>query len=457
LTLTRKRAGARAASAHAGWSPAIAHAAVNDPFPWGECTWWAALKRPDLFPKVHGNAGEWLAEAQSGGMPTGSTPAVGAIAVFLPWVDGAGAYGHVAYVEAVNGDGTLTISEYNFQGYHVGPTYRRVPAAVVSGFIYGGPVSTPAYAPTKPAAQSGYHVYGTGREGLLEHRSPDRSSPTTGTLANGASVNIVCQTQTASVVNGSAIWDKLDNGSYVSDYFVDTPNVGSFTPSIQRCDVPAAAAQAPPAPPGSGQYHVYHAPGGLFLRAGPSTESAVVGSLPEGAAVAIICQVKSGSVVQSSDVWDLLSSNSWVSDYYIDTPVVGGFTPGLPQCQGQSPAPTPPSGGPPPPGGPPPTASAPVYVAPAGSTPQTYHVQRVGPGGLYERSGPGTNYDHIGWLPEGATIMIACQVISENNVEGSPVWDLLTDGGFVTDFYTDTPVVGNFSPGIARCEVATQV
>jgi surface antigen/uncharacterized protein YraI len=425
------------ARAHKSSAPP-AEAAAVDPFPWGECTWWAALKRPDLFPAVRGNAGEWLSEAQRGGIATGSTPAVGAVAVFLPYVGGAGQYGHVAYVEAVGGDGTVTISEYNWAGYHRGPTIRRVAAASVSGFIYGGPVRTPGYTPPPRVPTTLYHVYGTGREGLAEHSAPDTSSTRTGTLANGASVNVICQTQSASVVNGSAIWDKLDNGSFVSDYFVDTPNVGSFTPSIARCNVPPPSA-APPALPGSSQYRIYNAPGGVFERNGPTTDSAVVGSLPNEAAVTIVCQTKSGSFVNNSDVWDLLPNNAWVSDYYVNTPVVGNFSPGLSQCGAQ------------------PSASAPVYVAPAGSTPQAYHVQRAGAGGLWERSGPGTGFEQVGWLQEGTTIMISCQVKSESSVNGSPVWDLLTDGKFVTDFYTDTPVVGDYSPGIARCEAVPQL
>jgi hypothetical protein len=141
-------------------------------------------------------------------------------------------------------------------------------------------------------------------------------------------------------------------------------------------------------------------------------------------------------VNNASDVWDLLSNNAWVSDYYTNTPVVGNFSPGLSQC-----------------GAP----SGPTYVAPAGSTPQTYHVQRVGSAGLYERSGPGTNYSQVGWLPNGATIMITCQVKSNSAVNGSPVWDLLTDGEFVTDYYTDTPVVGDYSPGIAHCNAVPQL
>jgi surface antigen/uncharacterized protein YraI len=419
-------------------SAPAAEAAAVDPFPWGECTWWAALKRPDLFPAVRGNAGEWLAEAQHAGIPTGSTPAVGAVAVFLPYVGGAGLYGHVAYVEAVGANGKVTISEYNWKGYHVGPTIREVAAASISGFIYGGPVRTPGYTSTPGVATTLYHVYGTGREGLIEHSAPDTSSSQTGRLADGASVNVACQTQSASVVHGSAIWDKLDNGSFVSDYFVDTPNVGSFTASIARCNVPPPST-APTAPPGSSQYRIYNAPGGVFERSGPTTESAVVGSLPDGAAVTIVCQTRSGSFVSSSDVWDLLPNNAWVSDYYVDTPGVGNLSPGLSECGAQ------------------PSASAPVYVAPSGSAPQEYHVQRVGAGGLWERSGPGTAFDQVGWLPEGATIMISCQVKSESTVNGSPVWDLLTDGKFVTDFYTDTPVVGDYSPGIARCETAPQL
>lgn len=390
---------------------------------------------------MHGNAGDWLAEAQSGGIPTGSTPAVGSIAVFLPYVDGAGGFGHVAYVEAVNANGTITVSEYNY--YHpLGFDTRTLPAADVSGFIYGGPVKPPAFTPAQAGAPSGYHVYGTASEGLIEHSAPDTSSPKTGTLANGAAVNIVCQTQSSSAVNGSTIWDKLANGSYVSDYFVDTPIVGSFTASIARCNVPppAPAASTPPTstpPAGSGKYQIANAAGGVFLRAGPTTTSAVAGTLADGAAITIVCQTKSGSFVNNtSDVWDLLSNNAWVSDYYTTTPVVGNFSPGLKQC-----------------GAP----SGTTYVAPAGSTPQTHHVQRVGSSGLYERSGPGTSYSQIGWLSNGATIMIACQVESNSAVNGSPVWDLLTDGKYVTDYYTDTPVFGNYSPGIAHCTAVPQL
>lgn len=60
----------------------------------GYCTWWAKHKRPDL-PNNLGNAITWVSRAAAQGIPTGSTPRVGAI----------GQSGnHVVYVEKVDGD-----------------------------------------------------------------------------------------------------------------------------------------------------------------------------------------------------------------------------------------------------------------------------------------------------------------------------------------------------------------
>jgi surface antigen len=78
-----------------------------------------------------GNAKNWLNSARGDGMSTGSTPAVGAIMVSSEsW------WGHVAYVESVNGD-SFTISEMNYAGW--GVVDRRtvsVESGEVRGFIY---------------------------------------------------------------------------------------------------------------------------------------------------------------------------------------------------------------------------------------------------------------------------------------------------------------------------------
>jgi surface antigen len=75
----------------------------------GYCTWYAKNRRPDL-PNNLGNADTWVSRAAAQGIPTGNTPKVGAI----------GQQGmHVVYIEAVNSDGTVTISEMNWKGLYI--------------------------------------------------------------------------------------------------------------------------------------------------------------------------------------------------------------------------------------------------------------------------------------------------------------------------------------------------
>lgn len=93
----------------------------------GYCTWYAKNRRPDL-PNSLGNADTWLSRAAAAGFATGSTPQVGAIAYALT------GYMHVAYVEAVHSDGTITVSEMNFAGFDIIST-RTAPANQFS-YIY---------------------------------------------------------------------------------------------------------------------------------------------------------------------------------------------------------------------------------------------------------------------------------------------------------------------------------
>ncbi len=55
-----------------------------------------------------GNANQWDDNARSMGIPQGRTPKPGSVGVV-----NSGAYGHTAWVESVNGDGTINISHYN--------------------------------------------------------------------------------------------------------------------------------------------------------------------------------------------------------------------------------------------------------------------------------------------------------------------------------------------------------
>lgn len=56
-----------------------------------------------------GNANQWPAAAASDGIPTGSTPQVGSVAIMY-----VGYYGHAMYVERINGNGTIHVSQFNW-------------------------------------------------------------------------------------------------------------------------------------------------------------------------------------------------------------------------------------------------------------------------------------------------------------------------------------------------------
>ena len=60
-----------------------------------------------------GNAENWDSNAASLGFVVDSVPEVGAIAQWNPNENGASSGGHVAYVEQVNGNGSVNVSEYN--------------------------------------------------------------------------------------------------------------------------------------------------------------------------------------------------------------------------------------------------------------------------------------------------------------------------------------------------------
>ena len=102
-----------------------------DPFPYGQCTWWAAHNRRVTW---DGNAGDWIANAQTQGVATNSTPSVGAIAVYRAG-DGYSGYGHVAVVIAV-GPSTYTVSEMDFTGWaQVSTRTAPWPDPHLEGFI----------------------------------------------------------------------------------------------------------------------------------------------------------------------------------------------------------------------------------------------------------------------------------------------------------------------------------
>lgn len=96
-------------------------------YDYGYCTWYVKNRRGATIPNSLGNANTWYSRAAAQGMAVGSVPQAGAVATTTR-----GALGHVAYVESVNADGSINISEMNAPTWGA-VTYRT---AAASEFLY---------------------------------------------------------------------------------------------------------------------------------------------------------------------------------------------------------------------------------------------------------------------------------------------------------------------------------
>jgi hypothetical protein len=68
-------------------------------------------------------------------------------------------------------------------------------------------------------------------------------------------------------------------------------------------------------------------------------------------------------------------------------------------------------------------------------------------------SGPGSNYSDLGGIGNGSAIAIVCQTQGTSVGSSDPTvwWDLLSSSDWVSDYYTNTPVVDGPSPPIPQC------
>lgn len=71
------------------------------------------------------------------------------------------------------------------------------------------------------------------------------------------------------------------------------------------------------------------------------------------------------------------------------------------------------------------------------------------------RSGPGPKYPVVGEKHEGDELDIVCQAAGETFTShlggSSTIWDMLTDGSWVPDYFADTPGHGSLSPPVPTC------
>ena len=114
-------------------------AALNGGY-FGQCTYYvynrfAQLGAP-IRTSVLGNAAEWTGNAAAAGYGVSSTPRAGTAIVFQRGLAGADpVYGHVGFVERVNADGSVFISEMNVRGLNVIST-RTIPANLAAQASY---------------------------------------------------------------------------------------------------------------------------------------------------------------------------------------------------------------------------------------------------------------------------------------------------------------------------------
>ncbi len=111
-----------------GPGPIVPTAAGNH-FAFGNCTYYVYNRRQIPW---QGDAWAWYGNAQAMGFATGPTPRPGSIMV--TWESG---YGHVAYVESVNPDGSWVVAEMNWVAFNTVDRRLIQPGGVpLIGFIY---------------------------------------------------------------------------------------------------------------------------------------------------------------------------------------------------------------------------------------------------------------------------------------------------------------------------------
>ena len=103
-------------------------------YDWGQCTWHVFNRRAQIGKGISTywwNANNWDNASARDGYRIDYHPTVGSIAQ-----SDAGYYGHVAFVERVNSNGSLLVSEMNFSAGPGVLTYRTIPAYQVRQYKF---------------------------------------------------------------------------------------------------------------------------------------------------------------------------------------------------------------------------------------------------------------------------------------------------------------------------------
>lgn len=112
-----------------------ARASAGNAYAFGNCTWYAYERRAQLgrgIGSFWGNASTWAMNGAAAGFAVNKTPAPGAI---MQNGGGYAGYGHVAIVETVHPDGSITVSEMNYVGFNV-VSNRTVSAGEINRYNF---------------------------------------------------------------------------------------------------------------------------------------------------------------------------------------------------------------------------------------------------------------------------------------------------------------------------------
>jgi surface antigen len=78
-----------------------------------------------------------------------------------------------------------------------------------------------------------YHIVNA-PDGVNARKGPGTGFPVVHGIANDSAIDIACQVH-GEVVNGSNIWNRLADGTFVSDFYCDTANFNAFSPPLPVC------------------------------------------------------------------------------------------------------------------------------------------------------------------------------------------------------------------------------
>jgi uncharacterized protein YraI len=142
---------------------------------------------------------------------------------------------------------------------------------------------------------------------------PGISYPVVSTHPAGAALGVVCQSA-GPKVGTTSVWDKLNTGRYVSDFYVSTPSTTSYSAPLPRCSYP---------------YQVTATT--VNERTGPGSSYGVVRTLTSGSLAWVSCQ-RAGTRVGTTAVWDRLDDGNYVTDSYLATGSPTSYTDPVPRC-----------------------------------------------------------------------------------------------------------------------------